>query len=305
MNLAADDLLLYARIADAGSLSRAAAALGLPKSTVSRRLAAFEATLGERLLTRTTRRLVLTEFGEALLEHAHRLAEEMDAAVALAEHRRAVPQGRLRVSMPPDLAVLLLVPMLARFGAEYPAVSIELDLSAQQVDLVAEGYDLAVRMGPLADDATLVARRLCTFSRGLYASPAYLTRRGTPTEPDELAGHDALLLAPSPGRPLPMPLLSGSRTWLGTPASRFGANSVELLIRLALAGGGLVAIDERFVRSHLAAGTLVPVLPDWTLPPVTAWAVLPGRRLVPAKTRAFVEALERALGNHAGTGSGA
>lgn len=300
MNLAADDLLLYARIADAGSFSRAAAALGLPKSTVSRRLAAFEATLGERLLTRTTRRLVLTEFGEALLEHAHRLAEEMDAAVQLAERRKAVPQGRLRVTMPPDLAVLMLVPMLARFGAEYPAVRVELDLSAHQVDLVAGGFDLAVRMGPLAEDASLVARRLGSFAPGLYASPDYLARRGTPQTPEQLAGHDALLLAPQAGRPLPMGLQNGLQQWQGLWASRFGANSVELLVRMALAGAGLVAVDERFVRPHLAAGTLLPVLPAWTLPPVTAWAVLPGRRLMPAKTRAFVEALIRTLADDSG-----
>lgn len=298
MNLAADDLLLFARIADAGSFSRAAALLGLPKSTVSRRLAAFEAMLGERLLTRSTRRLLLTDFGEALLEHAHRLADEMSSAVALAEHRRAVPQGRLRVTMPPDLAVLLLVPMLTRFAAEYPAVHIELDLSPRQVDLIAEGFDLAVRMGPLDADSTLVAQRLGTFSPGLFASPDYLARRGHPDAPELLAGHDVLLLAPQAGRPLPMPLANGSRRWDGPWASRFGANSVELLVRMAVAGAGLIAIDERFVVEALAQKRLLPVLPDWTLPPVTAWAVMPGRRLLPARTRAFVEALKQALAGY-------
>ncbi|HMX53865.1 MAG TPA: substrate binding domain-containing protein, partial [Plasticicumulans sp.] len=157
-----------------------------------------------------------------------------------------------------------------------------------------------VSVGPLAEDASLVARRLGSFARGLYASPDYLARRGTPQAPEQLAGHDALLLAPQAGRPLPMSLQNGLQEWHGPWASRFGANSVELLVRMALAGAGLVAIDERFVRPHLAAGTLLPVLPAWTLPPVTAWAVMPGRRLMPAKTRAFVEALIRTLADDKG-----
>ena len=142
-----NDLLLFARVAELGSLSRAAARLGWPKSTVSRRLALLERRLGERLLLRTTRRQRLTDFGLQLLEHARRVADEVDAASALGEQRRAEPSGRLRVSMPSDFANLLLADSLAAFVALHPRVELELDLSPRRVDLLAEGFDLAVRMG--------------------------------------------------------------------------------------------------------------------------------------------------------------
>ncbi|MCC8986947.1 MAG: LysR family transcriptional regulator, partial [Candidatus Contendobacter sp.] len=131
-----NDLLIFARVAEAGSFSRAAERLGLPKSTVSRRITLFEDQLGERLMLRTTRRLALTEFGEHLLEHARQVATEVEAVKALAEHRQARPSGRLRVSMPSDFANLLLTDMLAAFIALHPAVALELDLSPRRVDLL-------------------------------------------------------------------------------------------------------------------------------------------------------------------------
>ena len=138
-----NDLLIFARVAEVGSFSRAADRLGLPKSTVSRRIALLEERLGERLMLRTTRRLTLTDFGEQLLEHARQVAVEVDAARALAEHRQARPSGRLRVSMPSDFANLLLADMVAAFIALHPEVTLELDLSPRRVDLLGESFDIA------------------------------------------------------------------------------------------------------------------------------------------------------------------
>src|SRR4051794_15221701 len=138
MDIEPNDMLLFARIVEAGSFSMAAQRLDLPKSTVSRRIALLEASLGERLLQRTTRRLMLTEFGESLLEHARKVAEEVESAGALAQHRQAEPSGKLRISMPGDFANLGMTDLIARFIARYPAVSLELDLSPRRVDLVAE-----------------------------------------------------------------------------------------------------------------------------------------------------------------------
>src|SRR4051812_25673165 len=149
-----NDLLLFARVADLGSFSRAAERLGLPKSTVSRRVSALEGQLGERLLHRTTRKLMLTEFGQAVLEHAHHVAEDVEAASSLAQNRQVQPSGRLRATMPGDMAHLVLAPMLAEFAVKHPAVTLELDLSARYVDLIGEGYDVAIRMGDLRDDAS-------------------------------------------------------------------------------------------------------------------------------------------------------
>jgi DNA-binding transcriptional LysR family regulator len=292
----ANDLLIFARVAEAGSFSRAAERIGLPKSTVSRRIAGLEERLGERLMLRTTRRLTLTEFGRQLLEHGRQVAAEVDAAKALGEHRQARPSGRLRVSMPSDFAILLLADMLAAFSALHPAVSLELDLTPRRVDLLGENFDLAVRMGDLPDDALLAARRIATFAGGLYAAPAYLAERGDPATPDDLLRHDALRLFRRDGEVAPWTLRRGDSEWQGTPPGRMAANSPELLIGLARAGAGIAAVPDVFAAPAVGRGELRRVLPDWCLPSHAAWAVFPGRRLMPAKTRAFIEMLEAALG---------
>ncbi|MDZ4255957.1 MAG: LysR family transcriptional regulator, partial [Sulfuritalea sp.] len=189
-----NDLLIFARVAEAGSFSRAAERIGLPKSTVSRRIAFLEEQLGERLMLRTTRRLTLTEFGLQLLEHARQVAAEVDAVKALSEYRQARPSGRLRVSMPNDFATQLLTDMLAAFIALHPAVSLELDLSPRRVDLLGENFDLAVRIGDLPDDTLLAARRIAVIPGGLYAAPSYLAERGDPASPEELDSHHSLRL---------------------------------------------------------------------------------------------------------------
>ena len=290
-----NDLLIYARVAEAGSFSRAADMLGLPKSTVSRRISLLEEQLGERLMLRTTRRLTLTEFGELLLEHARQVASEVDAVKALSEHRQAQPSGRLRVSMPSDFANLLLTDMLAAFIALHPAVSLELDLSPRRVDLLGENFDIAVRMGDLPDDGLLAARRIVEFQAGLYAAPAYLAEHGDPAGPDDLNRHKALRLLGRNGEPLPWTLHRGKETWKGLPPGAASANSPEFMIRLACAGAGIAAVPDYFAQPSLRSGQLRRVLPEWRLPAHTAWAVFPGRRLMPAKTRAFIDMLQAAM----------
>ena len=290
-----NDLLIFARVAETGSFSRAAERIGLPKSTVSRRIALLEERLGERLMLRTTRRFTLTEFGNQLLEHARQVAAEVDAVKALSEHRQARPSGRLRVSMPSDFATLLLTDMLAAFVALHPAVSLELDLSPRRVDLLGENFDIAVRMGDLPDDNLLAARRIAVFPNGLYAAPSYLAERGEPASPDDLVQHDALRLLRINGEAASWTLIRDKQRWEGVPPGRTTANSPELLIRLARAGVGIAAVPDHFAAPSVRQGELRRVLPDWNLPLHTAWAVFPGRRLMPAKTRAFIDMLETAM----------
>ncbi len=291
MNLEPNDLLLFARVVDEGSFSRAADRLGLPKSTVSRRVAALESHLGERLLLRTTRKLTVTEFGLAVLAHARHVVEDVEAAESLAQNRQSEPSGRLRVSMPNDLANLVLAPVLAAFVERYPKISLDVDLSARFVDLVAESFDVALRPGRLRDDATLAARRIATFSSSLYAAPAYLARRGTPSEPEALMEHDALRVLNRAGDPMTWTLRRGEAEWEGVPPGRATANSPELLMRMALTGCGIAIVNDHFALHHLESGELIQVLPDWRVTPIDLWAVFPGRRLMPAKTRAFVDLL--------------
>lgn len=292
MHVEPNDLLLFAHVVDDGSFTKAALRLGLPKSTVSRRLAALESQLGERLLLRTTRKFAVTDFGHGILEHARLVASEVEAAASLAQHRQAEPSGRLRISMPSDFANLVLGTLLAEFVDKYPAIALEVDLSPRRVDLIAENFDVALRMGELPDDASLAARRLAVFSHTLFASPAYLKRRGVPPEPEALMEHDALHLLARDGTPIPWQLSRGEQHWEGIPPARATANSPELLRRLARAGAGIAVLSNHFVGPYVRANELAPVLDDWSLPPTTAWAVFPGRRLMPARTRVFLDALE-------------
>lgn len=289
-----NDLWLFAQVATLGSFSRAAERAGLPKSTVSRRVSALEAQLGERLLLRTTRKLTLTDFGHGVLEHARQVVAEVDAAAALAQSRQLEPSGRLRVSMPSEFATNVLGPLLAQFLARYPRVTLELDLSPRRVDLIGENYDLAIRMGSnaLPDDASLAARRLAVFDGGLYAAPAYLRARGEPTEPESLMEHDALRLPYVAGVAALWVLERADERWEGEPPMRAVANSPELLLRLAREGAGIVSVARHFADPYVQRGELVRVLPGWAPRPVTAWAVFPGRRLMPTRTRALLDALE-------------
>ncbi len=291
MHLDPNDLLLFARVVEEGSFSRAAERIGMPKSTLSRRLTALESHLGERLLLRTTRKLTVTDFGHSVLLHAQQLTSEVEATLALAQHRQVEPSGRLRVSMPADFANEVLGPLLADFVARYPAISLELDLSPRRVDLIGENFDVAVRIGDLPDDASLAARRLAVFSVGLYASPDYIARRGVPPEPEALMEHDALRLLARNGEPAPWLLSRAEMRWEGMPPARASANSPELLVRLARSGAGITMLSDHFAEPYVRSGELVQVLADWDLPAVSAWAVFPGRRLMPARTRVFLDAM--------------
>ncbi|MEO5687678.1 MAG: LysR family transcriptional regulator [Burkholderiaceae bacterium] len=312
----ADDLLLFARVAESGSFSRAAERVQLPKSTVSRRIAALEKRLGERLLQRTTRKLVITDFGQGVLDHARALSDEVDAALAFALSRQARPSGRLRVSMPGDFASTALEQPLAGFIRDFPEVALELDLSPRRVDLIGENFDLAIRMGALPDDTQLAARRLAVFTTGLYAAPSLLRAHGEPLTPDALRTMPGLMLlsrsgdaiawalaARDPARPgvAPTPSARPRRVAVEPvarsvlPQQHVRANSPDVLIRLARSGAGVVAVADFFAEPYLARGELQRILPHWCLPDAECWAVFPGRRLMPAKTRAFIDMLSRSM----------
>lgn len=292
-HISADDYILFATIAEFQSMVRAAENLSIPKATVSRRLSNMEAALGQRLLIRNTRRLTLTDFGQEFLDHCRRVAEEVAAAQDFVLSQESRPHGRLRVSMPGDYARQHFSRAIATFIETYPQVQLDLDLSSRRVDLIAERYDLAIRMGDLSDDATLIARKIDEQHFALYASPIYLALHPAPLNPDDLAHHAAVRLLSDRGTAVPWQLLNGKSEWEGVPPGRLTLNSPDMIQQLLLDGAGIAALPCSFITDDVRHGRLVRVLPEWSLPAVPAWAVMPMRRYLPAKTRAFLTHIER------------
>ncbi len=300
MTLNANDLILFAQVMDSGSFSAAADRLGLPKSTLSRRISGLETELGERLITRSTRRLVITEFGSEVLEHARRLVDETETTMAFALNRQATPQGTLRVSFPPDFFEHALAEFLPLFSEQHPNVRLELDLSARRVDLLAERFDAAIRVATsLPDDNSLVARRLATLVTSLYASPSYMSKHGPPREPADLKTHRGLMLMNSIGDIRRWRLSRGTDFWEGLPACMFSSNSLGLQRTMALHGMGIGGLPEPMARPFVENGTLVPVLSGWHLPEAIVWCVTPGRRLLSPATRAFIDVFSQVMKGNA------
>lgn len=292
-NISADDMILFAAIAEQESLVRAAELLGMPKATVSRRLTNLEELLGQRLLIRTTRRLTLTEFGQEFLDHSRRVAEEVSTVQDFVRSQDVQPRGRLRVSMPEDYARHNLSRAIATFIESYPEIQLDLDLSSRLVDLIGERFDLAIRMGGLENDSTLVARKIDEQTLGLYASPIYLSLHPAPAHPDELQQHIAVRMLSNRGQPIPWKLSRDKAVWEGVPPGRLALNSIGVIQQLLLDGAGIGALPDRFTQEDVQKKRLVRVLPEWCLPSVPAWAVMPMRRYLPAKTRAFLAHLEQ------------
>jgi DNA-binding transcriptional LysR family regulator len=291
-NISADDMILFATIVEQQSLIRAAEQLGMPKATVSRRLTNLEELLGQRLLLRTTRRLTLTEFGQEFLDHSRRVAEEVATVQDFVRSQDAQPRGRLRISMPEDYAKQRLSCAIATFIETYPEVQIDLDLSSRRVDLIGERFDLAIRMGDLDDDANLVARKIDEQRFSLYASPIYLALHPVPQHPDDLMQHTSVRMLTTNGTPIPWKLTRGKEIWENVPPGRLGMNSPNVIQQLLLDGAGISALPDRAVEEDVRLKRLVRILPEWNLPIIPAWAVMPMRRYLPAKTRAFLNHIE-------------
>lgn len=291
-----DDLALFLRVLDTGSISAAARSLDLSPAVASQRLARLEQALGVRLLHRTTRRLHPTPEGLALAEQGRGLAEDLDTLFDGLRANVGEVGGLLRVTTSATFGRLYLSPLLQEFLERHPRLQASVDLNDRVVDLVSSGFDLAIRIGAL-DDSSLVARRLAPNRRVLVASPDYLARRGEPQQPAELAAHDCLLLTGAQGRQDRWTLADGRGGETTVQVrGRIESNFGELLRDAAVAGLGIALHATWHVADDVRAGRLRVVLPAY--PPATTgvWAVMPQRRLVPPRVRAFVEFLAVRLG---------
>lgn len=273
-NVELESMGLFATVVEQGSFTGAAEVLGMPKSSVSQKISRLESRLGVRLLQRTTRRLSLTPQGELYVEHCRALlALARSANLAMARLRDA-PAGRVRITAPEATGALLLGKILAEFRALYPEVVLELTLCDEQLDLVGEGYDLALRAAPLKD-SSLICRRIGQVPRHLVAAPDYLARHGEPQQLSELGRHACLVHSALPV----WPLQAGG--W--RPQGACLSNSLLALRELALNGGGIALLPEHVCRGDLAAGLLQQVLPEHPIPPNPFYLIYPSREhLAPA-----------------------
>lgn len=287
-----EDMQMFACVMEQGSFTAAADSLGLSKQLVSRRVAALEERLGVRLLNRSTRRLSPTPLGQAYLERVQRILQEVAEAEQLVGAQRSSPRGALRLSAPVSFGIQHLSPLLPGFLARYPEVSVELDLSDRTIDLLAEGFDMAVRIGELAD-SSLIASPLMPLGMVTCASPAYLASHGAPQTPAELAGHDCVLYGHSAA--VEWPFRVGGRQQRVAVKGRYRVNNGELVRDAAIAGLGIARLPTFIIEGALARGELVAVLESFQLPSTTAWAVYPQHRQASLLVRLLVEHLREAL----------
>lgn len=275
-------LAVFEAVARTSSFSAAAKELRLPKSSVSRGVARLEAELGVQLLIRTTRQVSITAAGTALYDRMAPLLRSMNAALGELPEREEEPSGTLRVTAPVDLGVTLLAEVVSRYTARYPAVSVDLHLTGRVVDLVAERFDVALRVGMKLEDSSLVVRRVTPIVLRVFASPLYLARRGTPRSEADLAGHEWVVFRSGPQKLR----LTGGREAAGTHG-RIECDDLLFVRDAVRAGAGLGLLPEFLADPEVVAGTLVRVLPRFERQAGQLHVVTPAAKHVPRKVTAF------------------
>jgi len=288
------EMAVFSKVVAAGSLSAAARELGLSPALISRRLAGLEARLGVRLINRTTRSLRLTDEGAGYYDTCTRVLAEIEEADAAVSAGRVEPQGAIKVAMPASFGHRHVAPLIPEFASRYPQVRLALSLSDRNVNVIEEGFDLAIRIAHLAD-SSLAARRLAPNRRVVCASPAYLERHGTPLTPQDLVQHNCLtandfVMSWDYKEP-------DGRAGSVRVSGRYACDNWEVLREWALAGMGVALKSTWDVHRHLEDGSLVSVCPGYTFgSDVAIYAVYPHRRFLPAKTRVFIEFLAASFG---------
>lgn len=290
------DLQLFLRVVDLGSISAAARSLEISVAVASQRLQRLEKTLGVRLIHRSTRQLRVTPEGAALAEQGRPLVEDLEALTSSLKKAAKDVSGTLRVTVPAAFGRQYISPLLPTFLARHPRLRVSIDMSDPMQDLVGEGFDLAIRIGQVQEQS-LVARRLTNNRRLLCAAPAYLKRRGVPKSPEDLREHDCLLMmgAKGPRDQWTLTAPDGTETTIRV-RGRLESNMGEVIRDAAIAGMGISLHSAWHVCEDLLAGRLTQVLPKYQLAPSAIYAVMPPRRLMLPRVRAFIDFLVEHFG---------
>ena len=279
-------MAVFAQVVEEGSFSRASEALGLSKSAVSKQVSGLEAELGVRLLNRTTRRLSLTEAGRTFFEGCQRMVAEAEEAERAVGYLSEVPRGTLNVTAPMSFGFLHLIPAIESFMTRYPEITVDMSLNDRQVDVVEEGFDLALRIGQLKD-SSLVARKLAPSRIVVCAGAAYLERRGRPQRPADLRDHDCLIYCnPLPRLDWPFRGPEGLQRVRVKPG-RFRVNNGDALRSAACQGLGIVRLPSFIVGNEIRMGRLEVLLPDYPIPQEEVFAVFPHGGYLPLKVTGF------------------
>ena len=283
---------IFATVVEHRSFSAAADAIGLSKATVSKAITRLEAQLGQSLFHRTSRRLALTEGARSLAEHAARILAEALAAEEAARDGQGELAGRIRLAAPMGFGIANVAPLVADFLVAHPGIEIDLHLSDARVDIVAEGFDIALRIADLPD-SSLRARRLCGIATHIVAAPAYLQQHGEPSHAGQLGEHRLLGYANAPG-PWRFHGADGSDVSVRATGPLI-ANNGEALVPALIAGLGITRLPGFIIAPHLASGLLVAILQDWTPPPTGLHLLTPPSALRPARVEALIAFLVERL----------
>lgn len=284
-----NELVIFVRVVQAGSIRAAAEQLGMPKSTVSRKLIELEERLEARLIQRTTRKLGLTDIGRIYYDHGARIVTDIESAERAVRSQHETPRGLLRVTAPLNIAFL--GPIISTYLARYPEVRLELSANARVVDLIEEGFDVGIRVGPLVD-SSLMAKPLGAAQWVLVATPTYLHQRGRPRSPSDLTRHDCLLF----GSQASLLLSRSDETEKVTLYPRLLVTDMDVLENALLSGLGIAAMPKFLCEAALRDLRLDAVLPDWQLPSTTVHIVYPSRRHLSPTVRSFIDHLASSAG---------
>lgn len=281
---------IFVRVVEAGTFTRAADSLSLPKATVTKHVQALEERLRVKLLNRTTRRVTVTPDGAAYYDRTVRLLTDLDDIEASMTNARANPRGRLRIDVGTSVAQLLIIPHLAEFHARYPDIQVDLGVSDRMVDLIGDNVDCVIRGGELSDQS-LVARRIGNLEFITVAAPDYLARKGTPAHPIEVEEKHASVIyfSPQTNRHYPLEFRKGEESLDISGPYQVSVNESNAYVTAIVAGLGIGQITSWQASRHLASGTLVQLLPEWTQPLLPVYVVYPPNRHLSAKVRAFVD----------------
>jgi DNA-binding transcriptional LysR family regulator len=288
------DVLAFVRVVETGSFARAAERMGLSKPVLSRRVARLEERLGARLLTRTARGAQPTQIGQAYYERAAAILADLEAAQEVVAQAVTQVAGPIRLSAPLSFGIAHLAPALAEFAGLHPQVELDIEYEDRNVDLAAGGYDLAVRIGTLAD-SSLVARRIAPVRKHAIASPAYLDARGRPERPADLAGHDVLVYGNEQWR-----FRAGARWETVRGQVRMRTNNGEMLRAAAQAGLGICLLPSFIAAPAIEDGSVEVLLRDFPLEEGALHAIMPPGRAVTARVRALVDFLVGRFGPEPG-----